>query len=535
MFNKLWERTKEVASMYTGTFIAVMLLNQLLFFGFCLNPVCLIAAMPHVLFITVIIGTWLNRQEAKRKKDLITKDELSKTFERKSGTSKVTQHSVDLTEKIDKRNKVASPELSTKNTAINLKGNKQSVRKNVTPLSDKAKNLRGLSNSNAKNKSFKQPVKQVAKRSSSPTKNITAQAESSYLDNPNTQINDASLSVRSDETRESLKNKHKKNIQLRFREKIQKDKSTVTCFPESRFASIGISLTSDKYLNDAQIKARASLRLTDSSAKILLDHDINNQYDPLAMRVMYNNIYIGHVEKGGNDKEIDIFCFEHGHLKSDIVILWTHGGLQLQKKQTENNLSISGFLNKHCLESLWHMTHIDNLEGILKNGILSHSLAHKQFNPVDISDHSVQHYRSNPEPIYNRKIHEYAPTYISIKNPMLYARKNISPQICLIEISSQVMVEMQSLFTDGNAASRDTLFFRALDDLSKLPWDVLRAGYWNDFADGKRKKCAEVLIYPKIDAKFIKAIHCSSYESKQVIEKSASSGIPMRVTPSLFF
>ena len=61
MFGNLWKRTKAVASMYTGTFIVVMILNQLLFFGFCLNPICLVAAMPHVLFITVLIGSWLNK------------------------------------------------------------------------------------------------------------------------------------------------------------------------------------------------------------------------------------------------------------------------------------------------------------------------------------------------------------------------------------------------------------------------------------------------------------------------------------------
>jgi len=57
----LWQRTKEVAVTYTGTFIVVMLLNQLLFFGFCLNPICIIAAMPHVLLITVAVGTLLNK------------------------------------------------------------------------------------------------------------------------------------------------------------------------------------------------------------------------------------------------------------------------------------------------------------------------------------------------------------------------------------------------------------------------------------------------------------------------------------------
>jgi TPR repeat protein len=58
---RLWERTKEVAITYTGTFIVVMILNQLVFFGFCLNPICLIAAMPHVLLITVIVGSIINK------------------------------------------------------------------------------------------------------------------------------------------------------------------------------------------------------------------------------------------------------------------------------------------------------------------------------------------------------------------------------------------------------------------------------------------------------------------------------------------
>ena len=60
-FKELWIRTKEVAATYTVTFIVVILLNQLLFFGFCLNPVCLVAAMPHCLAITVVIGTLLDR------------------------------------------------------------------------------------------------------------------------------------------------------------------------------------------------------------------------------------------------------------------------------------------------------------------------------------------------------------------------------------------------------------------------------------------------------------------------------------------
>ena len=64
MLGKLWDRTVNIATMYTGTFIVVMLLNQLLFFGFCLNPICLVAAMPHVLFITAVVGSWINKENS---------------------------------------------------------------------------------------------------------------------------------------------------------------------------------------------------------------------------------------------------------------------------------------------------------------------------------------------------------------------------------------------------------------------------------------------------------------------------------------
>lgn len=63
---RLYRKTVKIASLYTGTFVVVMILNQLLFFGFCLNPVCLIAAMPHVLFITVVVGTWLNKHNSNK-------------------------------------------------------------------------------------------------------------------------------------------------------------------------------------------------------------------------------------------------------------------------------------------------------------------------------------------------------------------------------------------------------------------------------------------------------------------------------------
>ncbi len=84
---KLYEKTVEVAKLYTGTFIVVMILNQLLFFGFCLNPICLIAAMPHVLLITVVVGTFINKMQS------IHENEKSKQATFRKKPSDITQPS----------------------------------------------------------------------------------------------------------------------------------------------------------------------------------------------------------------------------------------------------------------------------------------------------------------------------------------------------------------------------------------------------------------------------------------------------------
>ena len=40
----------------------------------------------------------------------------------------------------------------------------------------------------------------------------------------------------------------------------------------------------------------------------------------------------------------------------------------------------------------------------------------------------------------------------------------------------------------------DAKFFDNLADLKELDWDCLYADRWNDFDDGKRTRCAEILV-----------------------------------------
>jgi hypothetical protein len=168
------------------------------------------------------------------------------------------------------------------------------------------------------------------------------------------------------------------------------------------------------------------------------------------------------------------------------------------------------------VSELWHITHWENIKNIFNLGILNHYDAYERVHNVkNISDPGAQRWRNNIEPIYNRKIHDYAPLYIHPYNPMFYVRREIINELCLVEVSLDVLVEGNFLISDGNAASKDTRFSNSIDFLDDLSWDCIYAKYWKGYEDGKRKKCAEILVYPSIEPNYIEDVYCYSEKTEQ--------------------
>lgn len=196
-----------------------------------------------------------------------------------------------------------------------------------------------------------------------------------------------------------------------------------------------------------------------------------------------------------------------------------------------NNYLIAEF-KRNGVNSLWHMTHVDNVQSIINSGILSHSDAHAKISVTDISNNEVNTRRRRREPLFSRKIHDYAPLYINIRNPMLYVKKDINDELCLLEISLSVLEEESCIYTDGNAAADATCFYHGADNVKDLPWEVLNANYWNDIPDGRRKRCAEVLVLDKIEPRHIKAIHCYSIDTAEIL---SSRNIRASVSQQFFF
>ena len=188
---------------------------------------------------------------------------------------------------------------------------------------------------------------------------------------------------------------------------------------------------------------------------------------------------------------------------------------------------------RYGVQNIWHVTHRDNVPQILRQGILNHYDAHRlKANRVDISDPDAQRWRERFEEHYNRRVHEYVPLYIKPKNPMLYVRRHLQRDLCLLQISLSVMAENEYLITDGNAASHATKFFQSVESLGYLPWDVLNDRYWSEHDDGKRRMCAEVLIHPEVTPHHIEGVHCYSMKTLSIL---AASGCDAKLSSNLFF
>lgn len=197
-------------------------------------------------------------------------------------------------------------------------------------------------------------------------------------------------------------------------------------------------------------------------------------------------------------------------IKSKNYLIGKRRRAEISRKQL-----IKDSFARHGVFCLWHLTHKDNIRRILIHGILNYYDAHGlHINRVDISDPDAQKWREHIEPHYKRKIHDYTPLYIKPRNPMLYVRRHLQSDLCLIEISLSALFENEYLITDGNAASRATRFFKSIENIDELPWAVLNGEFWPDHDDGKRKMCAEVLVYPKVAPSHIGTVHCYSMNTK---------------------
>ena len=198
-------------------------------------------------------------------------------------------------------------------------------------------------------------------------------------------------------------------------------------------------------------------------------------------------------------------------------------------------------LEKCGIETIDHMTHIDNLETILAHGLYAHSNPYKQ---TDISNKEVNDRRSKLEPVYHKSIHDYVPFYFNARNAMLYRNQcHFGEDIIILGFEQDIILEENVLFTNNNASSGSASFTSDASELldsTFIDWDIVFSNRW--VHGGERDTAtmqmmmAEVLIPKHVKSSKIQVIYCQSSSIKDKIEHNFElNGIKVVVDTNVFF
>ena len=177
----------------------------------------------------------------------------------------------------------------------------------------------------------------------------------------------------------------------------------------------------------------------------------------------------------------------------------------------------------------YYITHIDNLESILKNGILSHNQTEnniwvkpKLFKGIkSIHAEDIVQIRRNKK-FKDRSLWEYANLYFQVRNSMLYRviREFEAENIIVLQINSDVIRGNDVGITDGNAASFETQFFEDINKgLDALDSEQFKKDYWNNESN-KRKLMAELLVYDCISPDKIIGIYVANEEVAKTVRQN---------------
>ena len=165
-------------------------------------------------------------------------------------------------------------------------------------------------------------------------------------------------------------------------------------------------------------------------------------------------------------------------------------------------------LNALQVDEVYYLAPLDNLDSILTEGILPHEEVDRRgLRHLDISIQSVQQRRNA------RGLHGHVPLYFARRTPMSSRLRNQNSRLCLLVVDVAELCQgvKEISFTDGNAASGDTRrYVQAAELENHLPLDAIRAQFWTNVNDGKRRRSAELLVAPAVSATAIKAIEVPS-------------------------
>jgi hypothetical protein len=196
-------------------------------------------------------------------------------------------------------------------------------------------------------------------------------------------------------------------------------------------------------------------------------------------------------------------------------------------------------MRRDDVAELHYIAAIENVPSILSRGILSNRRAAK-LPHRSVAKQEVQDLRAPKVVPGGRPLHEYANLYINARNPMMFRRKDLHRELCVLRVSPAVLDLNGVIVTDMNAA-RGIARFRPVDSgLASVGREMVFAEDWRHPGDRLAYErhqgimCAEVLVPDRVEPKFILGAYVSCPESQGTIQEMAAD-LHVEVNPHLFF
>jgi hypothetical protein len=185
---------------------------------------------------------------------------------------------------------------------------------------------------------------------------------------------------------------------------------------------------------------------------------------------------------------------------------------------------------------IYHLTSGRNLRSILTNkGLLSNAAVKRLgIDYTNIAYTNVQRRRLNTEvrqPPWGN-LHDYVPFYFAPRSPMLYVihRGNVDGytegQEYLIYLKTTVQIiqshNLEFVFTDGHAIVDFSEFYKDIDDLKYVDWEIMMEKYWADTDEDKdrsRRRQAEFLVHDFVPWSLIQEIGVMTPRIKTAVER----------------
>ena|SRR3989338_3159690 len=197
------------------------------------------------------------------------------------------------------------------------------------------------------------------------------------------------------------------------------------------------------------------------------------------------------------------------------------------------------------IKELYFITPIENLDSILTQGLLSHNrIAQLKIRHRSIANGVIQERRKNkPVPGGKYKLHDFVNLYFNPRNAMMFKRKDMHVDMCVLGVDVNLLNSKTTIVTDGNASSDYTIFYPASSGVRHLDKSLVFARSWYDddyFAMLRKRRaiCSEILVLNDIPANHIKQVYVSCDESAgKIKEILANKGISLsiKVNGKMFF